>query len=375
MKIVTFKELVRYGFAKTASGGAGTLLAGRDYVMSDNLFNVLLTEENRPKLYKVSDLRSRTRPFHIKAAKPGSTVLFHNASGGYGDQLLTWPIIKALADNGVKPVVLVELGNETCWSNMPWIYDVVTIPMTFAAWDRFDHHIFFDGVVNFDEHQTQGHPVDIMLQGCGFSPDDAVQKVVPPSFTEEEMRNAMSWNPDKRLAFYQLSASLNTRSLSPDSSVNILRGLATEFPQLHWVALYDEHNNKAYPEAVTTHLSNYSNVTLHQHPSLRELMAMVQRAAVTVGPDSFMVHACGVQSAPCVGLWCTIDPKNRVKYYENHEAVFETGACKHSPCYFSFGGFPNYCPSKENRQECSLMSAITVERVVQAVKKVTAGRL
>jgi hypothetical protein len=57
----------------------------------------------------------RIRNFDIRVRNfTDNRVLLYNGSGGYGDQILTWPVARLLNGLGFKVHVLCDPGNELC---------------------------------------------------------------------------------------------------------------------------------------------------------------------------------------------------------------------------------------------------------------------
>jgi ADP-heptose:LPS heptosyltransferase len=101
--------------------------------------------------------------------------------------------------------------------------------------------------------------------------------------------------------------------------------------------------------------------------NLRDLWALSSQAAVVVSPDSMMVHVAGSMNIPCVGLWGSIDPQVRIKYYKNHVALWKREVCPVSPCFQHYNVFPDFCPTKEHEQ-CGVLCSIAPDEIVNAVK-------
>lgn len=375
LKLVTFREPVPLGFRKSAGGIRDTYEAGTPYLFSHSQINNVMREQKiRDNVYKLSSVAPRIQNFHVEALKPGQRVLLYNASGGYGDQILTWPVANLLHSSGAQVHILTEVGNNMCWWNLPFVRSINTVPIRWETVKLFEHCAFFDYVVNVDEHQDQEHPVDVMLRRIGFDPDVITPswKVVKPSFTSGELA-AFEQYHGRSIGLYQLSSANPVRSLPAGDSVHILCSLAEAFPKVHWLGLYDDFIPKAYPDTLQVEVAKrkLTNVEGLQAPNLRELWALASRAAVVVGPDSMMIHVAGSLEVPCVGLWGPIAPSKRVAYYKNHSPIFPKDACPHAPCFSFFGKFPPYCePLPVERTVCSVLAAIKADQVIRAVQRI-----
>lgn len=374
MNIVTFEEPLGLGFRKSSGGIHQTFEAGRQYLVANQqMANLVRDSRVQNLMYRVSLADPRIPNFHIAALKPRQRVLLYNASGGFGDQILTMPVAKYLSDAGAAVHILTEPGNDSCWWNLPFIKSVVTIPLLLETTQLFDHFVYYPAVINMDEHQDQLHPVDAMLAKIGVDPasvsDD--RKAVKPVFTASEL-GTVAQVRGRRIGLYQLSCANPVRSLPPGDSAHILCMVAKQTPDIHWLALHDEYVPKEYTDILAQEVAKrgLSNVEPSTSKNLRELWALAQYAEIVVAPDSMMVHVAGVFGTPCVGLWGPVDPHNRVRYYKNHKAVFKKETCPHAPCFVYSQSFPKYCPPRANRKVCDVLASISPTEVVDAINEV-----
>lgn len=428
LTLVTFAEPVSINFRKSA--GCSTLIfeAGREYILPHQQFNRLIAEAAvAQRVFKVSRIESRIPNFNVMARKPGTQrVLVYNGSGGYGDQIMTWPLTRILTSYGFEVHVLTDPGNQTCWWNFPWIKTIQTLPMQHEQFKMYDYYLLMEAVSNTDEHQDQLHPLDAMLAKCGINPEtvDAALKVVRPNFTYMEMQSTAAFQ-SRQLGMYQLAAANPVRCLPPNDSAFVLSKIADAYPNLHWLALYDEFIPETYrkavacgkcggagkvekvPDVATLSFTGTStgsvggdlaaaittvaaaaspvheicpkckgsgtlrpNIQLWCSPTLRELWALASKTSVVVSPDSMMVHVAGSMSVPCVGLWGLCHPANRVKYYKNHIPIWKREACPFSPCFAYGGTWPKYCPPRPNRAVCECLGAISPQDVIDALKQI-----
>jgi ADP-heptose:LPS heptosyltransferase len=352
-----------------------TFEAGRPYLISHSqAANIMKDTKVQQRTYKVSLALPRVVNFHIAALKKNQRVLVYNASGGYGDQLLTWPLAKYLHDHGAAVHVLTDPGNNLCWWNQPFVRSVSTLPILWETVKLFDHFLPFESVVNMDEHPDQLHPVDAMFHKIGVDPESipAAEKSVRPIFTPGEL-GTLSKYMGKRVGLYQFTAANPVRSLPVNDSIFLIAKLAEALPDIHWLCLYDEYVPEDYRNTLDMEIAKrqLSNVEAYTAPNLRELWALTEHVSVVVCPDSMMAHVAGVFGTPCVGLWGPMSPESRVRYYQNHHPVYHREFCPHSPCFAYSGTFPRYCPSRPaTRTVCDVMAGITPAEVIDLVKKV-----
>jgi ADP-heptose:LPS heptosyltransferase len=367
MNIVSFVKHVDLNFAKSTGSTLFRGQPGFNYVFGRaQLTRVASNPEFVSATLKQSLLDPRIANFVAKQGGSGN-VLLYNGCGGFGDQIMTWPVSLILHNMGYSVHVLSDPGNAECWSNMPWVKSVNLLPMDLSIFDMFEHHAMFEVVSNMDEHSGQLHPVDAMLHkiGVDYKSIDPNLKSVRPRFSQDELLAADKVTEGHRIGIYQLSSASRTRSLTPDESVQLLFKLARSFPDITWLAVYDGiGHTRMFKEMFG---DAPKNVIPYTCPSLRMLWAIIEKSAICVGPDSMIMHVAGSLSKPCVGLWGPTSPRSRALYYRNHKALYPQDACHMAPCNSYSTAFPKYCPS-HNLSQCNVLSAISFDSVVDTIR-------
>jgi len=372
MNIITFHKHVELHFNKSSGQSVFKGLPGNNYIFGRaQLVKLASSQQFQTSILKQSLLEPRLANF-VARKGDGGHVLVYNGCGGYGDQIMTWPLTLILHNMGYKVHVLVDPGNAECWSNFPWIQSVNTLPIDLSVFKLFNHHVMMEVICNLDEHTPQMHPLDSMLFKIGIDPEsvDPSLKCVSPRFTADEELSAQNIVGESLYGIYQLSAASRVRSLTPDESVSLLHHLAKSFPNLTWYAIYD---GIGYTHVFKDILNDHpSNVVPYVSPNLRVLWAMISKARVCVAPDSMVAHVAGSLGVPCVGLWGPVAPSSRVAYYKNHRPIFKQDACHLAPCHAYTTSFPRYCPTGQQPQ-CAVLSAIpfndVTDQIVSLVKK------
>ena len=353
-----------------------TMEANRTYVFANTQVDRTMHEKIvRERTRKISKLDTRIINFNIAALKKGDSVLIFNGSGGYGDQIMTWPFAKILSDMGAKVHILTDPGNNPCWWNLPFVKSVSIAPTLWEQVKLFNHFIVFEAVVNLDEHQDQEHPVDMMLQKVGIDPESipAEQKSVRPVFTPGELGTMQKYTQlGKPVGIYQLASANPVRCLPANDSVFLAIKIAETFPDMHWLCLYDEFTPKEYKEVLETEAQKrgLKNIEGFACANLRELWALTEYVSVVISPDSMMAHVAGAFGTPCVGLWGPFDPAKRTAYYKNHHAIWHREFCPHSPCFVYSNTFPSYCPPRPARTVCDVLAGITPKEVTDAIQTI-----
>jgi hypothetical protein len=345
--------------------------ANTPYVISNANFKNLY-QDVKKNIFKVTVYDWRMPNFNIAAVRKGEPILYFNGSGGFGDQITSWPVANILHRLGFEVHVMAELGLESCWWHFPWVKSIVPSPISQGQLEMWKNMAFMEAVVNFDEHPDQLHPVDVQLKKFGIDPTtiDPALKCVTPVFTPGELQQAERVRGGvSKLGIYQLASTSPIRSLGIDQSISTLSALATRFPDVAWIAIYDTFVSTELVEKAKA--LGHRNVRILSFESLRVLWATIAVADVCVGPDSLVVHVAGTMGTPMVGMWGSLPPSSRVKYYKNHVPIWHQNACQFSPCFISTHAFPPYCPpTQEARTTCAVIGAISLDEVGDAVEKI-----
>jgi len=371
MNLLTMSDTVNLAFTRSIGTFPVTCHPYVPYVFARPQHAALTLPQVKGKVFRSSSLEPRLKNFNVNDPKRGR-VLLYNGCGGFGDQILTWPISKILDDYGYEVHVLADPGNDICWQLFPWVKGIHVLPIQFSMLELFDHHAFFEIVSNMDEHQDQAHPVDAMLHKIGIDPTtiDVSRKSVKPFFSAAEMDEEAALFKGQHVAIFQLHSGSVTRSLIASESVYLLKKLAETFPTIAWVAIHDNLMGESHRKELTKDALP-ENIQICFTRKLRLLWALAQRAKVVVCPDSMMVHIAGVLEVPCVGLWGPTNPDSRVAYYKNHHPVWPKEACPHCPCYTFLQNFPHFCPTSTTgpRNQCEVISHIQPADVISAVER------
>ncbi|HLB34176.1 MAG: hypothetical protein A3F67_00625 [Verrucomicrobia bacterium RIFCSPHIGHO2_12_FULL_41_10] len=367
MHVISFLEHLWLEHHQISIGGLQIFEAGKGYLFADKQFDKFKEWGVQIPYERISKAEAMFRPLNYSENGPKGRVLIYNGVGGMGDQIMTWPLAKILADRGYEIHVLTEPHLVMFWHGFPWIRSTVSLPCYWSTLQQFDHHVMLEYISNGYAHDNQMQPIDLMLQQCGIDPASISdeEKRIAPLFTKMEQDIASTLYQGRSLGFYQLACSQQIRSLSPAHSRSVLRALAEAFPEIYWIGIYGPLEEPAYwGESL-----DLPNVEFRSFERPRILWSLIQRAALCVAPDSMLVHIAGALGRPCVGLWGPYGAATRTKYYSNHAAIHHTDACPLSPCHWNAIQVPHICPpSPHPRERCEPMLRITPEEVVAAAK-------
>jgi len=93
-----------------------------------------------------------------------------------------------------------------------------------------------------------------------------------------------------------------------------------------------------------------------------------------VAPDSSVNHIAAGLDTPCVSLWGSYDPADRVSFYPKNVSVFKPDTCPHAPCRPHAGLPQAKCKDASNKTPktqywCNALRNITAEDIVVASHK------
>ncbi len=366
--LIRLNAKLTLNLSKSAGSVDVQLDANRDYVVSAALCNSLKNGECAPALDRITSLEPRVRNFIVNPfGGRGETLLFYAGAGGYGDQIMAAPVVKFLVDLGYVVTVATDAGNQSCWDAYPFAQAVVTLPMTYDVFRRFHHHALLEQVTNVDEHPGQLHPVDAMLNRIGVDPGtvDAARKAVAPTVSAAALEAADKFINGRQVGLYQLGGSGESRRIPPAPSRQLLMHLAEAVPDLMWLGLYDNHIPAPYGAPLPTDAP--PNAMVLSFPSLAQMFAVSSKAAVGVGPDSFLSHVMGSYGRPFVGLWGPVSADLRMRYYRNHVPLANTAACPYAPCLRYKTDFEQCPPQAKLLRTCLVLHSIDPGQIVGAI--------
>jgi hypothetical protein len=368
MHVISFVEHIWIENSHMHFGSSQVFEGGKAYLFADKQFDKMKAWDFSIPYEKVSKAEPMFTPFHFSPNDSKKRVIIYNGVGGMGDQIMTWPLSKILADRGYEVHILSEPHLTMFWHGFPWIKSIVTLPCYWSTMEQFDYHINLEYISNGYAHGGQMQPIDLMLRTCGIDPKSISdeEKRVAPHFSKMETDIAKALYADRRLGFYQLACSQQVRSLPPKQSRAVLKALAEAFPDIYWIGVYGPLESSGYwmePLGV-------DNVEFRSFERPRLMWSLIKRAEICVSPDSMLVHVAGVLERPCVGLWGPYGPGTRVQYYPNHYPIHHTTECSFSPCHWNAVQFPHICPPlAQQHQRCAVMLKITPEEVVEGARK------
>jgi lipopolysaccharide heptosyltransferase I len=160
----------------------------------------------------------------------------------------------------------------------------------------------------------------------------------------------VSLTENKRLIVYNLGAAWETKRWFPEKWAELIEKTRFDgsFPLLLWGN--DEERKLALAVRKKT------GVPLSPFLTIKEVLALIQKAVLLVSGDTFALQAACALSTPVVGLFGPTDPRRNGPFRPADRVVFHKLDC--SPCY------KRTCPTLD------CLKALQVEDAVEAVKEV-----
>jgi heptosyltransferase-1 len=156
-----------------------------------------------------------------------------------------------------------------------------------------------------------------------------------------------SWyDPQKKLVLLNVGAAWETKRWYADRWIRLIEIIRGDriFPVLLW-------GNQVEKE-LAEEVGQATGVVLVPALTLKEVMALIKRAAVLVSGDTFALQAAGAFATPVVGMFGPTTPSRNGPFREQDRVIFHELECSH--CY------KRVC----SRMEC--LDAITPEDVAAA---------
>lgn len=327
---------------------------------------------------RVSALGNYMRPYHGQDL--AGKRLFAWRGFGIGDQLVFGGLLRILKDR--YPTAEIDFCVwpplfRALWSGkmaLPLPFGVVKEPLTFEAWNSYDYHLHGEGLCEADREPDQPDIWTGHLRFAGLDPDTVGggERIPVVPLRRRDHSTALRWRKRhvgtiyEPLVLWQLGSSTPIRSYRPDLTETALRLLSERLPEVKIVVT-------GHPSAFRKYtVPDLPNLVSTQGLALRTVMALCAQADCLVCPDSCLGHVAGAFVRPCVSLWSSFLPTDRVGSYRSHRPL--VGEIECSPCrQHEPGNTPQGCPrayeDESTCRYCEGLARIAPERIVDAVEK------
>jgi len=153
----------------------------------------------------------------------------------------------------------------------------------------------------------------------------------PLQLPEESSKNIkrildeLGYDPQNKLVLLNVGAAWETKRWDADRWIQMVKKIENDkiFPVLLWGSKVEHELAKE--------VNRKSRIPLVPSLSLKEVMALIKRAAVLVSGDTFALQAAGALATPVVGLFGPTTPSRNGPFREKDRVVFHELECSH--CY------------------------------------------
>lgn len=141
----------------------------------------------------------------------------------------------------------------------------------------------------------------------------------------EMMLEKLGYDRKKKLVLLNVGAAWETKRWYADQWAQVIEkiGNGRVFPVLLWGSEVEER--------LAGEVREKSGVPMVSSLELKEVMALIKRAAVLISGDTFALQAAGALSVPVVGLFGPTTPSRNGPFREQDRVVFHELECSH--CY------------------------------------------
>lgn len=304
-------------------------------------------------------LRSKIKatPFELTPFDPekdwnGKDIWIHRG-GGFGDLLLTTPLIRELWNRWPDCKISVACGSTyfPLFAGLP--VNIETIPIPYEKAIKIEGFLNFEELIEGNPKAANMHMAQLFASEAGIELTD-----LKPSYKVYDSEREWAWktypkvNGLPRIGI-QLMASAFMRTYPQMAQV------MTELAKSAQVFMLGAPGQVVLEKPV----ENIVNL-MDDKLIFRQSVAVLSTCDVCVSPDSAMIHVASALDIPCVALYGPFPSKYRITSPLAY--VFE-GRAPCAPCFFhaeSPAQFPMGMPCHEKRM-CVAMESISKEGVVE----------
>lgn len=312
----------------------------------------------------------------------GGKIAFFRHSA-WGDQLMATAVVRTLmslfpdsrVDVYCSPTVI------SMWDGLTRAFPA---PMIFDAIRAYDHHVFYEGMLENNWEPDQNNAIDDMIAFMGIDPEKVPPGLKVPTVVVKENdyveTKKLGVNLSSPYVLVQLQASNSNRTYPPKQTSEVIRLILERWKDTKVILVGQDKDGK-WQEGIASLSSKNRFINLvNKLEEFRSIIPLVKHAKAVVAPDSSVGHlAAAFPSVPCVSLWGLFHPNDRVKYYTNHIPLFGD-SCPHAPCHNHEFKLPqNLCKDASNavageQKFCCALRSITPSQIVEKLEEAFAAK-
>jgi ADP-heptose:LPS heptosyltransferase len=317
----------------------------------------------------------KIKPYYKGRATGGATAVYR--AGAIGDAVIATAFVNYLVqESGGVVDVYAPARNLPLYAGLG--AKLYPLPCTLEAWDSYDAHLPTDDLFSGQVGETKlgtggGNCYKRIYEWMGVWDEKTMAKYSKPVLhliepDHDELKQLGKWPLPEKFFAYHVSSSGPTRTYPPRMGQDAVLALLEAYPEHHAVIIgLDNSNNFTVDHPRVIDLFNTTK-------AIRSLFPVVANADFVVAPDSSVNHIAAGLNTPCVSLWGSYDPQDRMTYYPLNVSVFKPEVCPHSPCRPHAGLPQAKCKDATNKTKgtqyfCNALRNITAEDIVVASKK------
>ena len=283
------------------------------------------------------------RPIRVEKPQPIPqplipAILVSRNSGGLGDILMITPTVRAIKEQ--NPNIPLIFCTTSGYGRGGILFEAIKynpyIDKAISVNDLSKYS--FQKVYNFNtgkeiemevnpNHPTLGNRIDIFAELAGVELKDKT-----PIYTviEEEKVWAKKWIKDnvkpgrEKIICIQAKTTASKRDWPEEKILLLAFTLVNTLEDVSILLFYDGFIEKS--------LTSYPNIYPIIGMPIRQVAALFNESEAVVVPDSGLLHIAGALRKKGVGIFGSIRPESRLKYYPNIVPAYLNFSC--SPCWY-----------------------------------------
>jgi hypothetical protein len=315
----------------------------------------------------------KIKPYYPGRATGGATAVYR--AGAIGDAIIATAFVHYLVqESGGVVDVYAPARNLTLYAGLG--ARLLPLPCTLESWDSYDAHLPTDDLFSGQVGETKlgtgpGNAYDRIYNWINHPDVDPKYKrpylyLIEPD--HKELQDMGKWPLPSPYFAYHVSSSGPTRTYPPKMGQDAVLALLEAYPKHHAVIIgLDNANNFKVDHPRVVDLFNSTK-------QVRSLFPIISNADFVVAPDSSVNHMAAGLETPCVSLWGSYHPDDRMTHYPLNVSVFKPDTCPHAPCRPHAGLPQAKCKDASNKTKgtqywCNALRNITAQDIVEAAGK------
>jgi len=309
----------------------------------------------------VTTLEKILKPLSPNSKLKGRSVVVIRY-GGIGDVLAA---LYGIAELKAKFQGNVKVGFVTSYKYIPLLQcfpkliDVVMSAVTSSkAISQFNYLVYLDDVIETSPLSKELPIHEVYARQMGVHINTDTTKLV------SALNIALSDQPRRGVGI-QYKSNAIIRDYDIEKTIDLINALNKKYGEpVHLLGPPDDYRFVNYIQTKTEGQIIPNGCGLGSKMQIHQLLNLISRLQLVIGPDSSMIHMAGVCETPCIGLFGPFPSKLRMPFYK--QAIGIDGNAECSPC---FRHFPvDFCRYTNGGGLCN--NSITTDTIMEQVVKI-----